>query len=121
MSGHTTATISSRSMLRIQGIAVDSTSGALGNAASHLWSAFLLERAPLMTRETFESLSAGYCAVSGSPVTPHDYNRYLLRLDHADGSGKARRAQRWHSHRSRRRAVTGPARPSSRSPRATAP
>jgi hypothetical protein len=41
-----------------------------------------------MTRENFESLSAGYCAVSGSPVTPHDYNRYLLRLDHADGSGK---------------------------------
>ena len=58
------------------------------NAASHLWSSFLLERAPAMTRETFEHLSASYCAVSGSPVNPHDYNRYLLRLEHADGSGK---------------------------------
>lgn len=50
------------------------------NAASHLWSSFLVERAPQMTAARFEALSAGYCAVSGSPVSPSDYTRYLLRL-----------------------------------------
>merc|ERR1711907_197685 len=58
------------------------------NAASHLWSTFLLERAPQMSAQRFEELSAGYCAVSGSPVTPHDHTRYLLRLPSVEGGGK---------------------------------
>ena len=41
------------------------------NAASHLWSAFLLARSPQMTAARFEELSTGYCAVSGSPVQVH--------------------------------------------------
>jgi len=58
------------------------------NAASHLWSTFLFDRAPQMTSKRFEDLSAGYCAVSGSPVTPGDYTRYLLRLPSVEGGGK---------------------------------
>lgn len=58
------------------------------NAASHLWSSFLINRAPFMPRKRFIKLSGGYCAVSGSPVDPSDVTRYKLRLDHVDGSGK---------------------------------
>lgn len=50
------------------------------NAASHLWSSFLMERAHQMTDEKFRYMSSGYCVVSGSPVRPNDYNRYRLRL-----------------------------------------
>ena len=57
------------------------------NAASHLWSAFLLERAPTMTYERFELIMSGYCAISGSPVTPSDYTRYQLTLPLVSGTG----------------------------------
>jgi len=55
------------------------------NAASHLWSAFLLDRAPGMTHEQLVHIFQGFCAVSGSPVNPHDYSRYRLRLDNVLG------------------------------------
>lgn len=58
------------------------------NAASHLWVRFLLERSMQMTREELVYMFSGFCAVSGSPVRPSDYNRYKLTLDHVDGSGK---------------------------------
>merc|ERR1712178_37835 len=58
------------------------------NAAPHLWSSFIIDRAPQMTHTRFETLSAGYCAVSGSPVTAHDHTRYLLRLESVEGNGK---------------------------------
>ena len=45
------------------------------NAASHLWMTHVLERAPTMTRAEVDGALAGFCAVSGSPVNPHDYNR----------------------------------------------
>jgi hypothetical protein len=45
------------------------------NAASHLWISHVLARAPVMTRDEVERALTGFCAVSGSPVTPHDYNR----------------------------------------------
>ena len=45
------------------------------NAASHLWISHVLERAPSMTRAEVEKILTGFCAVSGSPVSPHDYNR----------------------------------------------
>jgi len=59
------------------------------NAASHLWSRFLIERSAQMTHERFVYMFSGFCAVSGSPVRPSDYNRYKLTLDKVDGSGKA--------------------------------
>jgi len=58
------------------------------NAASHLWYSFVLERAPQMTSSRFEAVSSGYCAVSGSPVQPHERTRYMLRLDSVEGGGK---------------------------------
>ena len=50
------------------------------NAASHLWSSFLFERAEHLSPETFETMCSGYCAVSGSPTRPSDYTRYRLTL-----------------------------------------
>lgn len=58
------------------------------NAASHLWSSFLLDRAPFMSAKRLEKLAAGYCAVSGSPVTPMPQTRYKMSLDRVDGHGK---------------------------------
>jgi hypothetical protein len=56
------------------------------NAASHLWSSFLLDRAATMTTERLIGLFHGFCAVSGSPVTPHDYSRYRLTLQNVAGT-----------------------------------
>merc|ERR1719453_107855 len=38
-----------------------------------------------MTHEKFTLLMSGYCAVSGSPVTPQDRTRYRLNLQTAYG------------------------------------
>ena len=45
------------------------------NAASHLWSAFLLERAGGMTAAKLEEMFTGFCAVSGSPTRPSEHTR----------------------------------------------
>ena len=58
------------------------------NAASHLWSTFLLDRARFLTTKTFLHLASGYCAISGSPVHPSAATRYRMSLEHVDGSGK---------------------------------
>lgn len=60
------------------------------NAASHLWSSFLLDRSPQMSKEKLELMFTGYCAISGSPVRPNDYNRYKLNLELAVGNGTRR-------------------------------
>ena len=57
------------------------------NAASHRWATFLLDRAPQMTMERLEFFFTGFCAVSGSPVRPNDYNRYRLTLPQVGGQG----------------------------------
>lgn len=57
------------------------------NAASHLWTTFLFERARFMPKKRFLTLAGSYCAVSGSPVDPGDGTRYRMRLPHVDGSG----------------------------------
>ena len=53
------------------------------NAASHLWSSYILDRAAVTPAAQLELLFSGFCAVSGSPVYPSDYKRYRLRLKHA--------------------------------------
>ena len=58
------------------------------NAASHLWSSFLLDRARYLTTKTFLHLASGYCAISGSPVHPSASTRYRMSLERVDGSGK---------------------------------
>ena len=55
------------------------------NAASHRWSTFLLERSAQMTEARLELMFSGFCAVSGSPVRPVDYNRYRLTLPKVGG------------------------------------
>lgn len=55
------------------------------NAASHLWSSFLLDRAAGMPAATLELMFSGFCAISGSPVRPSDYTRYAMRLDTVTG------------------------------------
>merc|ERR1719263_1335491 len=55
------------------------------NAASHLWSSFVLDRSEEMTHDKFTLLMSGYCAVSGSPVQPQDRTRYRLNLQTAYG------------------------------------
>lgn len=45
-------------------------------------------RSEQMTHEKLAYMFSGFCAVSGSPVRPSDYNRYKLTLERADGSGK---------------------------------
>ena len=55
------------------------------NAASHKWTTFLLDRAHQMTDEKLQYMFGGFCAVSGSPVNPTEYNRYRLNLDLVGG------------------------------------
>ena len=50
------------------------------NAASHLWSSYLFERAKQLSATTLELMFSGFCVVSGSPTRPGDYTRYRLRL-----------------------------------------
>jgi hypothetical protein len=59
------------------------------NAASHLWSKFLLDRSTQMSHEKLTYMFSGFCAVSGSPVSPQDRTRYRLNLDKI-GGGKHR-------------------------------
>merc|ERR1712187_351069 len=56
------------------------------NAASHLWSSFLLDRSSQMTPDRLETLFTGFCAVSGSPVSPRPHSRYKMLLDRVDGT-----------------------------------
>lgn len=55
------------------------------NAASHKWIAHVVDRAKEMSAAQVETALTGFCAVSGSPVNPSDYNRYQLELEHAAG------------------------------------
>lgn len=58
------------------------------NAASHLWSTFLLDRAPKTSAERLVRLFGGFCGELGCPVGASDYNRYRLNLDLVRGGGK---------------------------------
>ena len=40
------------------------------NAASHLWSSYVLERASNLTELEIYNLFSGFCPVSGSPIVP---------------------------------------------------
>jgi hypothetical protein len=56
------------------------------NAASHRWSTFLLERArSSFTLESLNLFFSGFCAISGSPISPSDFNRYGLELSSVTG------------------------------------
>ena len=55
------------------------------NAASHRWATFLLDRANQMTEARLTLFFESFCAVSGSPVRPSDFNRYRLTLPKLGG------------------------------------
>jgi hypothetical protein len=55
------------------------------NAASHLWSKFLIDNSYDMNHETFTHMFSGFCAVSGSPVSPQDRTRYKVALEKVTG------------------------------------
>lgn len=55
------------------------------NAASHRWATFVLENAQDHTLAEIETLFQGFCPVSGSPVTPGDYNRWEILLSAMSG------------------------------------
>ena len=55
------------------------------NAASHRWATFLLDRAHQMTEARLTLFFESFCAVSGSPVRPSDFNRYRLTLPKLGG------------------------------------
>ncbi|OEU21137.1 hypothetical protein FRACYDRAFT_234764 [Fragilariopsis cylindrus CCMP1102] len=55
------------------------------NAASHRWATFLLDRSHQMSEATIAMFFTAFCAVSGSPVRPSDYNRYRLTLPKLGG------------------------------------
>lgn len=50
------------------------------NAASHRWANFILERSAGLEVEVIQNLFRGFCAVSGSPVTPSSQKRYKYSL-----------------------------------------
>lgn len=58
------------------------------NAASHLWSKFLLDRSQDMTAENLVHMFSGFCPVSGSPVDPQYRTRYKVSLDKVGGGKK---------------------------------
>lgn len=55
------------------------------NAASHLWSSFLLDRSHEMNQQKLTYFFSGFCGVSGSPLEPLDRTRYRLTLDKVGG------------------------------------
>ena len=55
------------------------------NAASHRWTTFLLDRSNQMTEEHLSLYFSGFCAVSGSPVRPSEFNRYRMTLPKLGG------------------------------------
>jgi len=55
------------------------------NAASHLWSSFLLDQSKEMTHKKLTYMFSGFCAVSGSPVEPMERTRFRLTLDKVGG------------------------------------
>jgi len=50
------------------------------NAASHLWSSWILNQAKSLDTSGLTELFTGFCPVSGSPVTPSAYNTYRYSL-----------------------------------------
>jgi len=55
------------------------------NAASHRWANFILERSAGLEVKVIEQLFRGFCAVSGSPVTPSTGKRYKYSLPKVAG------------------------------------
>jgi len=58
------------------------------NAASHRWASFILQHSSGLDVEVIKQLFRGFCAVSGSPVTPSSAKRYKYSLPRVDGGSE---------------------------------
>lgn len=58
------------------------------NAASHRWATWIFDRSATTTAAEFATLFSGFCPVSGSPVSPTDYNAYHYTLPLVQGGGR---------------------------------
>merc|ERR1719163_212526 len=57
------------------------------NAASHLWFSFVSQHSKTMSQDTFLQVSASFCAISGSPVSPASSRIYKTSLPLVTGGG----------------------------------
>lgn len=57
------------------------------NAASHLWTSFVIDRAANLPQEKFSRIFHGFCSVSGSPLPDDPHTMYKTRLNRATGNG----------------------------------
>eukprot|EP00434_Breviolum_minutum_P028930 symbB.v1.2.025589.t1/scaffold2493.1/size77834/2 len=55
------------------------------NAASHLWSSYILDRAHELEPEKLELLFRGFCPVSGSPLPDDPHTRFYSQLQSVTG------------------------------------
>eukprot|EP00438_Fugacium_kawagutii_P014648 Skav218865 [mRNA] locus=scaffold2417:218140:227055:+ [translate_table: standard] len=55
------------------------------NAASHLWSSYILDRARELEPEKLELLFRGFCPVSGSPLPDDPHTRFYSTLPSVSG------------------------------------
>jgi len=55
------------------------------NAASHLWSKYILDRAESKSAEEVETLFHGFCAISGSPLPDVSRTEYKITLPRIKG------------------------------------
>lgn len=55
------------------------------NAASHLWSSYILDRAAQLEAKTLETLFRGFCPVSGSPLPDQPQTRFYSTLSSVTG------------------------------------
>jgi len=58
------------------------------NAASHLWFSFINDRSLDVSRTEFLTLASGYCAVSGSPVSPNPKQLFSMSLPFVQGGNQ---------------------------------
>lgn len=55
------------------------------NAASHLWTSFILDKAGSMTSTHIQNIFHGFCAISGSPLPDMDRTKYRVMLPKVGG------------------------------------
>lgn len=55
------------------------------NAASHLWSSYILNSTHLMPEDTIEKVFRGFCPVSGSPLPDDPHTAYRIKLPKVTG------------------------------------
>jgi len=58
------------------------------NAASHLWTSYVLQRSSTMTDSTIQNVFKGFCAISGSPISNGDSAGRIYKVTLANVLGQ---------------------------------